>query len=226
MKFLYISERVSLSAIAWARQLTQQMGKQFMELHPQNELPASPEQMEEYCAEHDVDLIFVCTAAAAKSVQRHLDRFRTLRLPYVFIPADWQGPADTALEHVVAPVTMLEEEIHKAEILTHLMRYTGTQVTLLQAKDYGSKAAQNTGKIKTALSRFELNADIMMGKRDSMRLYRTLHEYTCSMLVLTASRDYGLDDIIFGPQERYVILHSAQPVLLLNPRGDLFSLCD
>ena len=46
------------------------------------------------------------------------------------------------------------------------------------------------------------------------------------LILLTASREYGLDDWLFGPPEQYVIRHSQVPVMLVNPRADLFSLCD
>ena len=46
------------------------------------------------------------------------------------------------------------------------------------------------------------------------------------LILLTASREYGLDDWLFGPPEQYVIRHSQVPVMLINPRADLFSLCD
>jgi len=46
------------------------------------------------------------------------------------------------------------------------------------------------------------------------------------IVLLSASRDYGLDDIIFGPKERHLIQKSTVPVLLVNPRGDLYALCD
>lgn len=224
MKFLYISERVSLTAIAWAKRLTQQMGKEYVEVSATTPLPTDADAFEQYCREGDIDMVMVCTAPTSKSVQRQLNRFRMLRIPYVFVPSDL--PEGACIQQVLAPVTMLEEEVHKAEILSHLIRYTGTAVSLLQAKDYGSKAARNVGRIRTTLERFDRSAEIEMGKRDSMRLYKTLADYTADLLVLTASREYGLDDILFGPQERYVILHSKAPVLLLNPRDDLFSLCD
>jgi len=35
-----------------------------------------------------------------------------------------------------------------------------------------------------------------------------------------------LDDILFGPPERKAIQRALVPVMLVNPREDLFSLCD
>jgi len=46
------------------------------------------------------------------------------------------------------------------------------------------------------------------------------------MIIVSASRDYGLDDILFGPKEYHVVKKSDIPVLLVNPRGDLYALCD
>ncbi len=64
-------------------------------------------------------------------------------------------------------------------------------------------------------------------RTDSMSLYKEVTTVrNTDMIVWTASRDYGLDDLLFGPAERKIILRSAVPVALLNPRGDLYSLCD
>ena len=46
------------------------------------------------------------------------------------------------------------------------------------------------------------------------------------LIIVSASRDYGLDDILFGPKESHVVKKSNIPVLLVNPRGDLYALCD
>jgi hypothetical protein len=45
------------------------------------------------------------------------------------------------------------------------------------------------------------------------------------MLIISASRDYGLDDIFFGPKELKVIRQSPVPVMVINPRKDLYTLC-
>ena len=50
--------------------------------------------------------------------------------------------------------------------------------------------------------------------------------YALASAQKAASREYGLDDWLFGPPEQYVICHSPVPVMLVNPRADLFSLCD
>ena len=69
-----------------------------------------------------------------------------------------------------------------------------------------------------------------MARKDSFKLTQEAAErqrdFQHDLLILTASRDYGLDDILFGPPERKAIQRALVPVMLVNPREDLFSLCD
>ena len=72
--------------------------------------------------------------------------------------------------------------------------------------------------------------EVVQAHKDSFSLIREASErqrdFRHDLLILTASRDYGLDDILFGPPERKAIQRSLVPVMLVNPREDLFSLCD
>lgn len=236
MIFLHIEDIHNEHHAAWAKRLSEQMGKEYQAIDA-DELTATadPDGFSEWLQEERVDLIFISTECDKRIVQRFLNACRSLRIPYVMLTDAMRkmpvmAEAETALREVLAPVTMLEEEVHKAEILGHLNRYTGARITLLQAKDYGHRAEQNTGRIRTFLEHQERSATVTMGLRDSMGLYKELparqKELVPDMMVLTASREYGLDDLLFGPAERYVILHANVPIMLLNPRGDLFSLCD
>ena len=127
---------------------------------------------------------------------------------------------------ILVPVTMLEEEVYKAEICTYLARKTGAHLILLRANDYGSKATKNTQRIITHIQ--TITYEERVAKGDSFHIHKELHNYPADfqLLLLTASREYGLDDWLFGPPEQYVIRHSHVPVMLINPRADLFSLCD
>ena len=200
----------------------------------------------------DADFIFYATASRRRSIQHWLNLSRELRIPYIFLTPQMRFPSNSlnssnssnpstpVLTNVLAPVTMLEEEVHKAELLSHLARYTGTAITLLTAHDYGSRARTNTGKIRTFLEtrQADLGKQFVIheqtAKADSMSLHKELYNLQIykfthlqiDLILWTASRDYGLDDLIFGPAEQKLILHSVVPVALLNPRGDLYSLCD
>jgi len=170
-------------------------------------------------------------------IQRHLNECREERRPYVFVT---NTMTIKPLRRLLVPVSMLEEETYKAEICTYLARKTGAHIILLQANDYGSHAKQNTNRIVThieAVSRRQIengeqaiSYEVAIARKDSFGLIREAAErqrdFCHDLLILTASRDYGLDDILFGPPERKAIQRALVPVMLVNPREDLFSLCD
>ena len=208
-----------------------------------------------------------------RGVQRVLDACREERRPYLVIKEqrtkskdispttdqtnqnslDFLAPGSS----ILVPVTMLEEEVYKAEICTYLARKTGAHLILLRANDYGSKAKRNTQRIITHIQTIAertgetITYEERVAKGDSFHIHKEIvgdqairllgdrapqnatsisgnpaEAMRGGLILLTASREYGLDDWLFGPPEQYVIRHSAVPVMLVNPRADLFSLCD
>lgn len=168
-----------------------------------------------------------------RTIQQYLTECREERRPYVFVTSTMNVKP---LRRLLVPVSMLEEETYKAEICTYLARKTGAHIILLQANDYGSHARQNVQRIVTHIKGVaektgeQISYEIAMAKKDSFKLMREAAErqrdFQHDLLILTASRDYGLDDILFGPQELHAIRHALVPVMLVNPREDLFTLCD
>ena len=175
-----------------------------------------------------------------RHIQSVLDSCREERRPYVIIKKECSAQqsccseVQKGLSKILVPVSMLEEEVYKAEICTYLARKTGAHLILLRARDYGSKAKQNTQRIITHIQTIaertgkEISYEVQEAKHDSFSFHKDFHstEWKHDLLLLTASREYGLDDWLFGPPELYAIRHSQVPVMLVNPRADLFSLCD
>ena len=191
-----------------------------------------------------------------RGVQQVLDACREERRPYLVIKEQGTKSKDIALttdqtnqkgldswflvpgSSILVPVTMLEEEVYKAEICTYLARKTGAHLILLRANDYGSKAKRNTQRIITHIQTIAertgetITYEERVAKGDSFHIHKELHQLPIAnnqypnLILLTASREYGLDDWLFGPPEQYVIRKSEVPVMLVNPRSDLFSLCD
>ena len=184
------------------------------------------------------DIIVRACENTSRAVQQVLDECRELRTPYVIITPTMRDIS--AIRRIVVPVSRLEEETYKAEICTYLARKTGAHIILLQANDYGSRARQNIGRITTHIEKISqkltesgqqpISYEVVMARKDSSKVNLEAAEcqrdFVSDLIILTASREYGLDDILFGPQERHVILRALVPVMLVNPRADLFSLCD
>jgi nucleotide-binding universal stress UspA family protein len=194
-----------------------------------------------------------------RGVQQVLDACREERRPYLVIKEQGTKSKDISLttdqtnqnsldswflvpgSSILVPITMLEEEVYKAEICTYLARKTGAHLILLRANDYGSKAKRNTQRIITHIQNIAertgetITYEERVAKSDSFHIHKELPTLSSTLqkevrdgllILLTASREYGLDDWLFGPPEQYVIRHSQVPVMLINPRADLFSLCD
>ena len=173
-----------------------------------------------------------------RGVQQVLDACREERRPYLITTPLTSNLSP--LTSILVPITMLEEEVYKAEICTYLARKTGAHLTLLRANDYGSKAIKNTQRIITHIQTIAertgetITYEERVAKSDSFHIHKELPALSSTLLgedkggllLLTASREYGLDDWLFGPPEQYVIRKSQVPVMLVNPRADLFSLCD
>lgn len=174
-----------------------------------------------------------------RGIQQVLDACREERRPYLITtPLTYNL---SPLTSILVPITMLEEEVYKAEICTYLARKTGAHLILLRANDYGSKAIKNTQRIITHIQTIAertgetITYEERVAKGDSFHIHKELPVLSSTLqggdrgrllILLTASREYGLDDWFFGPPEQYVIRHSQVPVMLVNPRADLFSLCD
>ncbi len=184
--------------------------------------------------ENNDDINYIQCINNRSVIQQYLDACREERRPYVFVTNTMRQIVQ--LNRILVPVTMLEEEVYKAEICSYLARKTGAHLILLKANDYGSHAQQNINRIITHIqsvaekSGTNINYEVMNAYKNSFKLYKEAVERQTEMghqlLILTASRDYGLDDILFGPPERHAIQRSQVPVMLINPRSDLFSLCD
>ena len=192
-----------------------------------------------------------------RGVQQVLDACREERRPYLVIKEPGTTNKDisettnktnqnsldswflTPGSTILVPITMLEEEVYKAEICTYLARKTGAHLILLRANDYGSKAKRNMQRIITHIQTIAertgetITYEERVATGDSFHIHKELQtilplkgEDGGGLILLTASREYGLDDWLFGPPEQYVIRKSPVPVMLVNPRADLFSLCD
>lgn len=161
------------------------------------------------------------------SVRRYLNACRDLRIPYLFFKNSF---SEMNLDRVILPVGFLEEELEKAQFAAAFGRFCGSEIRMLVANDAGTKAARNAEKMQHLFDKFDFRYTIRKAAKDSFKLEfesaAVAEQEDAGIVIISASRDYGLDDLIFGPKEYSVIKKSRIPVLLVNPRGDLYALCD
>lgn len=151
---------------------------------------------------------------------------RDLRIPFVIVKMD----ADvTDFKKVIVPVCYLVEEKEKAPYTSNMGRFLGSEILVLQANDYGSKTPANVEAITTLYDKFNLKYTVEQARKDSFKVEKEAaylaSERGAGLVVISTSRDYGLDDIFFGPKELHVLRAATTPVMCINPRGDLYVLC-
>lgn len=182
----------------------------------------------EICEQHDALFLFLQLSERKRSkIQRTLNECRNLRIPYILF-SDSYNPFDVS--KIIVPVSFLEEEIEKAQFASAFGRFCNTKVILLQAADFGSKAATTISKMNELFSKFSFKWETIRARKDSFKVdaeaLSMAEKIGSGLVIVSSSRDYGLDDIIFGPKEMHLIKKSTLPVMLVNPRGDLYTLCD
>lgn len=180
------------------------------------------------CEELEVSFLFIqLSEGKTKTIRAMLSDCRELRIPYLFYKDSFKA---LDLSRVILPIGFLEEELEKAQFAAAFGRFCGSEIKMLLANDYGSKAATNAQKMKDLFDKFDFKYSLDKATKDSFKVevesIQVAENYQAGLIIVSASRDYGLDDILFGPKEYHVVKKSDTPVLLVNPRGDLYALCD
>jgi hypothetical protein len=203
--------------------------KELKELLPETTIcvrDSKTTQLEAVCEELDASFLFI-QLSDASSIRSHLKACRDLRIPYILFKDAF---AEMDLTKVILPIGFLEEELEKAQFAAAFGRFCGSEIKMLLANDYGSKAATNAERIQSLFDKFDFKYTLEKATKDSFKVEKEAVQVAevlhAGMIIVSASRDYGLDDILFGPKEYHVLKKAAIPVLLVNPRGDLYALCD
>jgi hypothetical protein len=180
------------------------------------------------CEEKDASFLFLqLPLLTSKTIQTSLRACRELRIPYILFNDNY---LTMNTNKVLVPVGFLEEEMEKAQFASALGRFCNSHIHLLLANDAGTKAKRNAEKMKRLFEKFNLSWTESKSISDSFKVDREsvqiAEKDSYGLLIISASREYGLDDIIFGSKEYHLLRKSKVPVLLVNPRGDLYALCD
>lgn len=151
---------------------------------------------------------------------------RGLRIPFILLKDTMQV---NTFANVAVPVTFLPEEKEKAPYSSNMGRFLQSRLHVVVAKDYGSRAEKNAAAITGLYDKFALTYQIEKGTKDSFKVEKEVvlsapaNKY--DMVIISTSRDYGLDDIILGPKEQHIFNVTQVPLMCINPRGDLYVLC-
>lgn len=157
---------------------------------------------------------------------KQLKLCRELRIPYFFV----KPGQIISFDRVLVPVGFLVEERHKGVFCSGMGRTFHAHIMLMTANDYGTRAQQNTEAIQTAMDKVGVSYELVKATKNSFKVeieaVEQVDAFKADLLMISASREYGMDDILFGPKELKVIKKSNIPLMIINPRKDLYTLCN
>lgn len=183
------------------------------------------EDFTEFMEQTEASMLLFQVKDNRSQVMSYLKLCRGLRIPYFFCREEH----NVSFSNILVPITFLIEDREKGPFASSFGRFYSAHVTLFKPKDYGSRAQQTVDAIDVLLEKAGVVHDIMQGSKDSFKVEREASELAKSkgydLVICSASREYGIDDIIFGPRELKTIRKSSVPVMLINPRSDLYTLC-
>lgn len=180
------------------------------------------------CEQKEVALLVLQTPQMRRrKLMPILKELRNLRCPYLFYKKEFLSTLE--YKNILLPIGFLSEEKEKAQYAIAFGRFFGAKITLFVAKDYGTRAKRNADAVqklleKISLSYNRLQADVGSFDLDKFAV-QIAQTASYDLVIVSVTRVYGLDDVIFGPKEYHLLKRTTSPLLFVNPRSDLYTFC-
>jgi len=161
-----------------------------------------------------------------------LKMFRNARIPYVIADAP---PAEELYKKIVLPVNYYIENKEKALWASYFGRFNASEISIIHTsfRDKGYKLLQeNILKfIRQFFNEFSLNYELHHTGSIPVSIDRYsltyAREINAGMIIVMTTLEYAFDDYLFGPPEKKIMQEiSGIPVMFINPRKDLYCMCD
>lgn len=158
--------------------------------------------------------------------------YRDLRIPLLVVHN--KTPDPTLFNRIILPVDFTRESKEKASWAAYFGKRNQAQVTLVHTEyrdGFFSAQLKNNLLLITKLfaslqTSFTIHK-VEKAKPDIDRYALTVAKMKgAGLLIITATKDWGIEDFILGPVEQKIITNEDQlPVMLVNPRDDLYVPC-
>lgn len=162
-----------------------------------------------------------------------LKLFRKSRIPYLFVNKDIND--ESFYKKIILPIDSTKEAKEKVLWASYFSRFNDAEITVMTPKvkdEYFVRQLNNNQKfIRKIFFNFEVSFQIInTGEKESiidMKALQTANDENAGLVIVLTTKSYGLFDFFKGPKELHSILNPWKiPVMCLNPRDDLYVLCD
>jgi hypothetical protein len=158
--------------------------------------------------------------------------YRELRIPILVVQN--KMPDAGTFRHVILPVDFTKESKEKASWAGYLSKLNHAAVTIIHTeyKDgfFATQLRNNLILIKKLFGTLGTIYDIHKAEKVRYGIDRYGVAYAkmkgAGMIIIMAVKEWGIDDFLLGPPEKKIITNEDQlPVMMINPRDDLFVPC-
>lgn len=158
--------------------------------------------------------------------------YRELRIPLLIVHNKRPDPG--AFDRIILPVDFSRESKEKASWAAYFGKKNSSYITLVHTeyKDafFSIQLRNNLMLIHKLFSSLNTSYNTHKAERIKSDIERYALSYAkmkdAGMLIITATKDWGIDDFLLGPVEKKIITNEDQlPVMMINPRDDLFVPC-
>jgi hypothetical protein len=159
-------------------------------------------------------------------------KYRELRMPLLIVHN--KVPDVQAFSHIILPVDFTRESKEKAAWAGYFGKLNQTRVTIVHTehKDgfFSAQVRNNLLLIKKLFDSLKTDFDIHKAEKVRYGIDRYALSYAkmrnAGMMIIMARKEWGFDDFFLGPPEQRIITNEDQlPVMLINPRDDLYVPC-
>lgn len=166
------------------------------------------------------------------TAKRILKLFRCARIPYITVKTP---PTERLYKNILFPINYYIENKEKALWASYFGRFNYSHIDLVHCT-YKDKAFVNAQYyvmefINKLFKNFSLQYDthLIEDVKGEINLYALQNFITekHQLMMVMNTLEYAFDDYLFGPPELKVMLAQKDtPILFLNPRKDLYCMCD
>jgi hypothetical protein len=193
-------------------------------------LSGQPEEiLEELADKHEAVIVVLRTSAPEKFMKI----FRVSPIPFLFVDEKQTDIPD--FKKVVLPIDLRKETRDAILWSSYFARFNNSLVNVLAAadkvKDNARDITKNVLSVKSLFAKFNLGVNLYKGKTGSLKIQfealEVAKKSNADLLIILGSSYVSFLDLMVGlPEKKILQKAGGLPVLIVNPRKDMYVLCD
>lgn len=183
--------------------------------------------------EEVIMVIFPELPTSYLSQRKFISRSRKLRLPFIVLPQ--QSSEKWIPQNIIMPISHNRSDKEAAIWVSYWARFNQSRIILLTAQDKDSSATSNINLnfrfIDKLFKNLNISYQVIEENCSSYKIgdaaVKRAAELKNSLVAITTTKYYSVEHLFISPRELLLIKNNANvPIFCINPRKDLYVLCN